>query len=157
MAMYGEFTHRVDDKGRVILPVSMREVLGDKFVIAKSSDSTLKILYLYTREDWEKIIEAGARIAAKDRSKATYVRQLSASGKDTELDSQNRVLIPIELRNYANIGKETVLLGLGNRVEIWNKESYYINHPDEAEVTKEKAQEDADKVASLLEEIALLQ
>ncbi len=63
MAMYGEFTHRIDDKGRIILPVSMREVLGDKFVIAKSVDSTLKILYLYTRKDWENIIESAARIA----------------------------------------------------------------------------------------------
>jgi MraZ protein len=156
MAMYGEFTHRVDDKGRVVLPVSMREVLGDKFVIAKSVDSTLKILYLYTRKDWENIIESAAKIASKDRNKALYVRLLSASGKDSELDSQNRVLIPIELRNYANLGKEAVLLGYNNRVEIWNKESYYSIHPDDSVITKEEAQENADMVAAILEEIPLL-
>ena len=155
MAMYGEFTHRVDDKGRVVLPVSMREVLGDKFVIAKSVDSTLKILYLYTRKDWENIIESAARIAAKDKNKAVYVRLLSASGKDTELDSQNRVLIPIELRNYANLGKEAVLLGYNNRVEIWNKESYFSVIPDDSVISEEQAQEYADNVAAILEEIPL--
>ncbi len=154
MAMYGEFTHRVDDKGRVILPVSMREILGEKFVIAKSSDTTLNILYLYTRSDWENIIEAGAKIAAKDRSKAPFVRQLSASGKDTELDNQNRVLIPIELRNFAKIEKEVVLLGLGNRVELWNKQAYEHYIPETT--TIEESQENADNVAALLEEIAAL-
>ncbi|HQG01174.1 MAG TPA: cell division/cell wall cluster transcriptional repressor MraZ [Clostridia bacterium] len=145
----------MDDKGRVILPVSMREVLGDKFVIAKSVDSTLKILYLYTRKDWENIIEAAAKIAARDRHKAVYVRLLSASGKDTELDSQNRVLIPIELRNYANLGKEAVLLGYNNRVEIWNKESYHAAHPDDSEISEQVALENADNVAAILEEIPL--
>lgn len=157
MAMYGVFTHRVDDKGRVVLPISMREVLGDKFVIAKSSDSTLSILYLYTRQDWEKMIETGAKIAAKDRSKAAFVRQLSASGKDSELDSQNRVLIPIELREYANIVKESVLLGLGNRVELWSKEAYENYVPNETTVSEQEAQSNADNVAALLEEIASLQ
>ena len=133
----------------------MREVLGDKFVIAKSVDSTLKILYLYTRKDWENIIEAAAKIAARDRHKAVYVRLLSASGKDTELDSQNRVLIPIELRNYANLGKEAVLLGYNNRVEIWNKESYHAAHPDDSEISEQVALENADNVAAILEEIPL--
>ena len=131
MAMHGEFTHRVDEKGRVVLPSDMREVLGDKFVIAKSTDNTLKILYLYTRANWENIIDKGAKLAAQDSSKAQYVRILSASGKDTELDSQNRVLIPIDLRTYANIGKEAVLLGAGTRVEIWNTDEYqkYVAGP----------------------------
>ncbi|HPB16270.1 MAG: hypothetical protein WC554_00675 [Clostridia bacterium] len=156
MAMYGEFTHRIDDKGRIILPVSMREVLGDKFVIAKSVDSTLKILYLYTRKDWENIIESAARIAAKDRNKALYVRMLSASGKDTELDSQNRVLIPIELRNYANLGKEAKLLGYNNRVEIWNTESYDKLLSADSTQTVEQIQEKADGVAAILEEASLV-
>ena len=156
MAMYGEFTHRIDDKGRIILPVSMREVLGDKFVIAKSVDSTLKILYLYTRKDWENIIESAARIAAKDRNKALYVRMLSASGKDTELDSQNRVLIPIELRNYANLGKEAKLLGYNNRVEIWNSESYDKLLSADSTQTVEQIQEKADGVAAILEEASLV-
>lgn len=154
--MYGEFTHRIDDKGRIILPVSMREVLGDKFVIAKSVDSTLKILYLYTRKDWENIIESAARIAAKDRNKALYVRMLSASGKDTELDSQNRVLIPIELRNYANLGKEAKLLGYNNRVEIWNTESYDKLLSADSTQTVEQIQEKADGVAAILEEASLV-
>ena len=156
MAMYGEFTHRIDDKGRIILPVSMREVLGDKFVIAKSVDSTLKILYLYTRKDWENIIESAARIAAKDRNKALYVRMLSASGKDTELDSQNRVLIPMELRNYANLGKEAKLLGYNNRVEIWNSESYDKLLSADSTQTVEQIQEKADGVAAILEEASLV-
>ena len=156
MAMYGEFTHRIDDKGRIILPVSMREVLGDKFVIAKSVDSTLKILYLYTRKDWENIIESAARIAAKDRNKALYVRMLSASGKDTELDSQNSVLIPIELRNYANLGKEAKLLGYNNRVEIWNTESYDKLLSADSTQTVEQIQEKADGVAAILEEASLV-
>lgn len=156
MAMYGEFTHRIDDKGRIILPVSMREVLGDKFVIAKSVDSTLKILYLYTRKDWENIIESAARIASKDRNKTLYVRMLSASGKDTELDSQNRVLIPIELRNYANLGKEAKLLGYNNRVEIWNTESYDKLFSADSTQTVEQIQEKADGVAAILEEASLV-
>ncbi|MFA7673785.1 MAG: division/cell wall cluster transcriptional repressor MraZ [Clostridia bacterium] len=154
MAMYGEFTHRVDEKGRVVLPSDMREVLGDKFVIAKSTDNTLKILYLYTRASWEKIIETGAKLAAQDRSKAQYVRILSASGKDTELDSQNRVLIPIDLRTYANIGKEAVLLGAGTRVELWNTEEYKKHVSDPVELSKEKAEENASRIAEFMEDIA---
>ena len=102
----GEYNHTVDAKGRLIVPAKFREALGETFVVTKGLDGCL---FLYPNEEWA-IIE-------------TKFRELPLTA-DCEVDKQGRILLPAVLRDFAAIGKEVVLVGVLNRVEIWSKERW---------------------------------
>ena len=117
----GEYNHTVDAKGRLIVPAKFREALGETFVVTKGLDGCL---FLYPNEEWA-IIETKFRelpLTTKDARKLS--RFFFAGAADCEVDKQGRILLPAVLRDFAAIGKEVVLVGVLNRVEIWSKERW---------------------------------
>jgi len=120
---YGEFAHSLDRKGRLIIPSKFREALKDayaeKLYITRGLD---KCLFVFTEEEW-KIQESKFRSIPFTKSEHRKFNRLFFSGaQDVLADKQGRILLSSYLKNYADIKKEVVFIGVSNRIEIWAKE-----------------------------------
>lgn len=114
--LIGEYNHNIDAKGRMNFPAKLREDLGDRFVITKGLDNCL---VAYSLEGWLALEE---KIKALSMSKGrTLQRFLFAGACEIQPDKQGRILIPANLRTYADLQKDVVVVGSSNKVEIWNK------------------------------------
>ena len=115
----GEHEHSIDDKGRLIIPARMRAALADGVFITRGFDGCL---FMYTLDAWQKIAEQLDKLPVTHTA-ARYVSRLLYAGTETTLDKQGRVLIPPALREHADIelGGEVVIVGVSNRIELWNK------------------------------------
>lgn len=117
----GEFQHTLDEKGRMIVPVKFREELGTAFVMTRGLD---KCLFVYPREEWQ-ILENKLKSLPMTRADArSFVRFFFSGATECELDKQGRILIPANLRDYAGLSKDCVVLGVSNRVEIWSQSEW---------------------------------
>jgi MraZ protein len=115
----GEYNHTIDAKGRLILPARFRELLGFTFVATKGLENCL---FVYTVEEWA-ILENKLRQLPLSKPEArAFVRFFFAGAAEVEFDKQGRVLLPSNLRDYAHLAKDVVVIGVSNRIEIWNKE-----------------------------------
>lgn len=140
--LVGEFQHNIDAKGRMIMPAKFRDELGEKFVITKGLD---KCLFVFSQEEWEKLDE---KLAEQSLSKGRKIQRFFYGGMtECELDKQGRVLVPQTLREYAELFKDAVVVGLAKRAEIWNK--------DEWEKQNAEFVEDTDEVALQMEELGI--
>ncbi len=117
----GEFLHSLDEKGRVIVPARLREGLGEKFVITRGLDHCL---FAYPSEEWSRI-EQKLKTLPFTRSDARAFTRLFFSGAaEVETDKQGRILLPQNLREYAGIEKEVMIIGVSNRVEVWSEQAW---------------------------------
>lgn len=139
----GEYSHTIDAKGRMMVPAKLKEALGDSFVVTKGLD---ECLMAYDTEEWQRFEEKLQGLPVTNKNARKLVRHFSGGAADVNCDGQGRILIPSNLREYASITKEVVLLGMGNRVEIWSKEKY----------NEFGTYEDMDEVAGALEDMGLM-
>ena len=117
----GEYNHTVDAKGRLIVPSKFREQLGDEFVVTKGLDGCL---FVYENTEW-KILEEKLKALPLTNANARKINRFFLAGAALcEVDKQGRILLPAVLREFAGIGKDAVMVGVGNRIEIWSKESW---------------------------------
>lgn len=117
----GEYSHTIDAKGRVIVPVKLREQLGDDFVVTKGLDGCL---WIFDATEWEKVETAIRELPLTVPAARVLSRFIFAGATDGEVDKQGRVLLPPNLREYAGLTKDVIFSGVGSRVEIWDKEKY---------------------------------
>ena len=119
--LMGEYAHSLDAKGRVILPADFRTEMGETFIITKGLDNCL---YLYDQHEWE-ILSQKLRALPMSRPEARAITRFFFSGARTlECDKQGRFLVPGNLRDYAGLEKEVVLIGVSNRIEVWSKSKW---------------------------------
>lgn len=117
--LIGEFSHSLDTKGRIIFPAKLRESLGEKFVVAKGLDGCL---FVYSTEEWENL---AAKVKQMPMSKARNIQRfLFAGATEVEPDKQGRIVIAANLREYASLDKEAMVVGASNRAEIWDKSKW---------------------------------
>lgn len=117
----GEYNHALDSKNRMIIPSKLREELNGKFVITKGLDGCL---YVYPINEWIKLEEKLKTLPLTDKNARAFVRFFFSGACEIEMDKQGRALIPQNLKEYANIEKEIVSIGVLTRIEIWSKESW---------------------------------
>ena len=119
----GGFGHAVDEKGRVTIPQKFRALLGEKFIVTKGLDGCLFVL---TEEQFRIDFEDKFQEHPLDPRQRRLQRFFSAEALDATTDSQGRVALPASLREHAGIApqSEVMVVGLTNRVEIWNKERW---------------------------------
>ena len=122
----GEYEHSVDAKGRLIMPAKLREDIGDKFVVTKGLDGCL---FAYSQTEWLNFEEKLKTLPLTNKNARAFVRFFLAGATECEIDKQGRFLISGNLRNYAALEKEVVIVGVLNRIEIWNKDKW--NNLDE--------------------------
>lgn len=114
----GEYQHSIDDKGRIIIPVKFRDLLGTSFVITRGLD---QCLFAYPREEWA-IMEQKLKSLSLMKSDArAFTRFFFSGATECEWDKQGRVNLPGNLREYAKLEKDCIVLGVSNRMEIWSK------------------------------------
>ena len=116
-----EYNHTIDQKGRLIIPSKFRESLGDEFVISKGMDGCL---YVYANEDWNAFEEKLTSLPLTNKPARQFARFFLAGAASVEVDKQGRILVPGNLREFAKLDKDVVLVGVGSRIEIWSKDQY---------------------------------
>ncbi len=121
MSFMGTYQNNVDPKGRVSIPVKYRDALGERFYVTKGFDSCIDI---YTVEEWEKFAEKLQRLSQTKRDMRDFVRFIFGNATEVELDKQGRILLPAMLRETVGIEKEVIVMGVGSKVEIWDKAAW---------------------------------
>lgn len=116
--MTGKYRHGIDTKGRLAVPAKLREELGDTFYITIGLSHSLMIL---TQQGWNEITEKKSQMPMAE---AQRMRFFFANAIKCEPDKQGRVLIPAELREYANLTENAVIIGFGDKAEIWDEGRY---------------------------------
>ncbi len=117
----GEYLHTVDQKGRVALPVKFREMLGPRFMIARGLD---KCATVYPSEEWAHVLETITALPQNQRESREYARYFLSGAMEVDPDKQGRIVLPQMIREWAGITKDVCVLGVGNRVEIWDKAAW---------------------------------
>lgn len=117
----GEYHHSIDDKGRLIIPAKFREELGEKFIITRGIENCL---FAYSEEKWEKITQKLNTLPFTKKDARSFVRFFLSGATVAEFDKQGRVNITSPLISYADISKECVVIGAGDRLEIWSLENW---------------------------------
>ena len=133
----GEYEHTVDVKGRIIMLSKLRENIGEKFIITKGLD---KCLFAYSKSEWANFEEKLKTLPLTNKNARDFVRFFLSGAVECEIDKQGRFLVPANLRTYANIDKEIVIIGVGTRLEIWNKESWN-NYSSEENISADEIAE----------------
>ena len=125
----GEYEHNLDVKGRVIMPSKLREEgIGEKFIVTKGLDGCL---FAYSKSEWSNFEEKLKTLPLTNKNARDFVRFFLSGAVECEIDKQGRFLIPANLRTYASLEKEVVIIGVGSRIEIWNREKWQKYSSDE--------------------------
>ena len=117
----GEYHHSIDDKGRLIIPAKFRSELGDKFIITRGIESCL---FAYPEKRWEEIVHKLESLPFTKKDARNFTRFFLSGATVAEFDKQGRVNITSPLINYASIEKECIIIGTGDRLEIWSEDAW---------------------------------
>lgn len=117
----GEHHHSIDEKGRLQVPSKWRSRLAEGAVVTKGFDGSLKF---YPLSVWQDIAERLSQIPQSQPEARAYVRQTLAGAVDVDLDKLGRINIPGYLREYASVGKQVILAGLYDHIEIWDEKRW---------------------------------
>ena len=117
----GEYHHTIDDKGRLLIPSKFRTELGDKFVITRGIENCL---FAYPTDRWEQIVHKLESLPFTKKDARNFTRFFLSGATVAEFDKQGRINITSPLINYAGIKKDCVVIGTGDRLEIWSKDAW---------------------------------
>lgn len=119
--LMGEYHHNIDDKGRLTIPSKFRFDLGDKFVITRGLENCL---FAYSEDDFKKIVERLEQIPFTKKDARQFMRFFLSGATLVEFDKQGRINITSPLISYANLEKECIIIGTGDRLEIWSSDNW---------------------------------
>ncbi len=119
--LIGEYHHTIDEKGRLIIPSKFRDSLGDKFIITRGLENCL---FVYSLENWDKICNKLNSLPFTKKDARVFNRFFMSGATDVELDKQGRANISTPLIQYAHLNKDCVIIGTGDRLEIWSQEDW---------------------------------
>jgi len=137
----GEYQHSIDSKGRLFIPARFREGLGDTFILTKGLDGCL---FVYPPKEWTAIEQKMRSLPFTKADTRAFMRFFFSGATECDVDKQGRILIPSSLREYAGLEKETMIIGISSRVEIWSRqrwEEYSRTASASAEQIAEKIEE----------------
>jgi MraZ protein len=118
----GEYTHTLDDKGRLTLPAKFRDQLAQGVVVTRGLDGCL---FVFTYENWKQFTATlGERLPFTQKSARDFSRFFFSGAVDIIPDRQGRILIPPFLRQYASLEAEVMIIGANSRLELWDAERW---------------------------------
>ena len=130
----GEYSHSLDDKGRLAIPAKFRALLDTGAVVARSLDN--QCLTLYPRKKWEEIAEKLANIPIGQKEARAFARLILSGATDIEFDKQGRINIPEYLIKFAQFNKKATVTGQYDKIEIWSEDSW-LSYTQAAETTSD--------------------
>ena len=119
--LMGEFHHNLDEKQRLVIPNKYRDELGNEFVITRGIEHCL---YVYPMNKWDTLVEKLNTLSFTKKDARTFTRSFFAGASICTFDKQGRIVLSDVHRNYANIKKECVIIGINDRLEIWSENDY---------------------------------
>lgn len=134
----GEYSYIIDHKKRVAIPSKFRKVLGKKAIVTKGID---KCLTVYTLGEWKKVAKKLEELPSSRVNVRGFVRVMLAGAVDITLDKLGRILIPDYLKEYAGLEKDVVVVGLSNKIEVWDKVSWKTYRDKTEKEIEDMAQE----------------
>lgn len=143
--LIGEYTHTLDDKNRLSLPVKFRKEVGKSVVVAPGLDECLSI---FTEKEWKKISEKLSDSSMLQSDNRSFSRFMFGQAVEVDIDSNGRILVPEHLKNRSKLGNKVVVIGVQNRIEIWN-ENTWVDY-------KQVVEKQADALAEKLGQIGVL-
>ncbi len=143
--LIGEYKHTIDIKKRLSLPAKFRKELGKNIVITKGLDTCL---FVYSPKGFEKFLERLKELSLGQSASRRFNRFVLGGAVDTQIDSLGRILIPDFLKEFAGLKNTVVLIGVNDRVEIWDENSW--------NEYRAKSEKEADILAERLGEIGAL-
>lgn len=135
--LIGEYLHSIDAKKRLSIPSKMRKELGRHSVITKGLDNCL---YIYPLKEWQALAQKLSSLPAGQSSTRSFTRLMLSGASEVDTDGLGRILVPDYLKQYADLKKNVVVIGLYNHLEIWDKEKWE-KYRTEAEKSKENIAE----------------
>ena len=143
--LIGEYLHTIDQKNRLSVPSKFRKELGKVVVVSRGLD---KCLFLYPLEAWKKLAEKLAfELPLGKAENRSFMRSMIAGASDIEIDALGRILLPDNLKFFASLDKSVMVVGLYNRVEIWNPEIW--------KMYSESANQNTELIAEKLGELGM--
>lgn len=118
----GEYSHSIDEKGRVSVPAKFRADLNGGVVVTRGLDTCL---FVYPRAEWEVMAQKLANLPISQQKNRSFARLMLAGAWDCDVDSQGRIMLPEYLRRYAGLAKHAIVAGLYNRFEIWDEDKWH--------------------------------
>lgn len=134
----GTHNPKLDDKGRIILPAKFRHELAEGLVVTRGQE---KCLYVFSASEFAELHEKIRQAPVTSKSARDFLRVFLSGASDETPDSQNRITVPMALREYAGLSKDLTVIGAGNRVEIWDTsawDSYLAQHEESFSNTTEE-------------------
>ena len=119
--LIGEYEHSVDVKGRLIMPSKLRDEIGYKFIVTKGLDGCL---FVFPLKEWEIFQEKLRALPVSDKNARNFTRFFFAGAIECEIDKQGRFLVSSNLREFAGLDKDVIIIGMNSRLEIWSKEKW---------------------------------
>jgi len=116
--LLGEFKHNLDSKNRLTIPAKIRTELGEKPVLTRGLDNCL---FIYPHRDWELFMEKLSKLPLSQKKARSFKRFMLSSANEIEIDDMGRMLIAETLRKYAQLKKSVVIIGVQDRVELWDE------------------------------------
>jgi MraZ protein len=117
----GEYTHSIDSKKRLAIPAKFRKELGQKAIVTRGLDQCLVV---YPLKEWSLLADKIGKLPISQIEARGLARIMLAGAMDVELDKLGRVLVPDYLKKFADFKKNVVIIGLYNRLEIWDENKW---------------------------------
>lgn len=113
----GKYQHSLDVKGRVTIPSKLRDQLGERFIATRGLDNCI---FLYSLDEWRTIEDKLRTLPGTRADVRAFMRKFLSAASELELDKQGRTVLPSNLREYADIFEDIIIIGVHTRVEIWS-------------------------------------
>jgi MraZ protein len=115
--LVGTYEHRMDSKGRVVLPSKLREEIGDGAFATIGIDRCVSI---YAADEWKKVLERLGKLPFSKGKARDFSRLLMASAYEVQFDASGRILVPPHLRSHACLKQNVTIIGVGDHIELWD-------------------------------------
>ncbi len=140
----GEFQHTIDEKGRIAIPAKFRTRISGGAIITRGLDHCL---FVFTNKDWENLAKKLITLPLAQANSRAFVRLMLSGASDVKLDSQGRILVPDYLKKYAGLDKSAKIIGVYNRMEVWDERTW--------EKYRERTEGSSDEIAEKMADLGI--
>jgi len=140
----GEYTYSLDEKKRLGLPVRFRGLLGKKAIITRGID---QCLFIFSTKEWQSLAKKISKLPLSQSDARGFSRLMLGGAMEVSIDNMGRILIPDYLKKYASLNKKTILVGVLNRIEVWDEDVW--------EKYKGVTEKEGENIAERLKELGI--
>ncbi|HET6693758.1 MAG TPA: division/cell wall cluster transcriptional repressor MraZ [Pedococcus sp.] len=135
---FGTYTPKLDEKGRLFLPAKFRDQLSGGLMVTRGQE---RCLYVWPQAEIERVTERLREAPVSNKATRDYIRMFSSGASDDAPDKQGRITIPPQLRDWASLSKDVVVIGAMNRLEIWDEAAWNTYSEEQEDAFAELSEE----------------